>query len=54
MPLEVVLIIIRELGTILASLKINLNKLEAEVALGLMQMSVLVETAYTERKAMDF
>ncbi|XP_066946054.1 uncharacterized protein [Macrobrachium rosenbergii] len=48
MPVEIVPIITGTLGTIPRSLKGNLNKLDVEVAPGLMQKSVLLETAYSE------
>ena len=53
MPVEIVPIIIGALGTIPRSLKRNLEKLEAEVAPGLMQKSVILETAHIVRKVMD-
>ena len=53
MQVEIVPIIIGALGTIPRSLKRNLEKLEAEVAPGLMQKSVILETAHIVRKVMD-
>lgn len=53
MPVEIVPIIIGTLGTIPRSLKRNLEKLEAEVAPGLMQKSVILETAHIIRRVMD-
>ena len=53
MPVEVIPIIIGALGTIPRSLGRNLTKLEAKVAPGLMQKSVLLETAHIIRRVMD-
>ena len=53
MPVEVVPIIIGALGTIPKNLKRNLEKLEAKVAPGLMQKSVVLETAHIVRRVMD-
>ncbi|XP_068208495.1 uncharacterized protein [Palaemon carinicauda] len=53
MSVEIVPIIIGTLGTIPRSLKRNLEKLEAEVALGLLQKSVILGTAHIIRKVMD-
>ena len=53
MPVEVVPIIIGALGTIPRNLKRNLERLEAKVAPGLMQKSVVLETAHIVRRVMD-
>lgn len=49
MPVETVPIIIGTPGMIPRSLKRNLEKLDVEVAPGLMQKSVLLETAHKVR-----
>ena len=46
-------IIIRALGTLLKALKRNLEKLGADVALGLLQKSVVLETAHVIRRVID-
>ena len=53
MPVEVVPIVIGALGTIPKNLKRNLEKLEAKIAPGLMQKSVMLETAHIIRRVMD-
>ena len=53
MPVEVVPIIIGALGTIPKTLKRNLQHLDAEVPPGLMQKSVLLETAHIIRRVLD-
>ncbi|XP_066976069.1 uncharacterized protein [Macrobrachium rosenbergii] len=53
MPVEIVPITIGTLGTIPRSLKRNLEKLDAEVAAGLLQKIVLLESAHIVRKVMD-
>ena len=50
---EIVPIIIGALGTIPKSLKRNLEELEADVALGLLQKSVVLETAHIITSVMD-
>ena len=50
---ELVAIIIEALGTIPKSLKRNLEDLGADVAPGLLQRSVVLETAHIIRKVMD-
>ena len=52
-PVEVVPIIIRAIGTIPKSLKRNLEELGADVAPGLLQKSVVLETAHIIRRVMD-
>ena len=52
-PVEIVPIIIGALGTILKSLKRNLEELGADVAPGLLQKSVVPETAHIIRRVMD-
>ena len=52
-PVEIVPIIIGALGTIPKSLKRNLEELGADVALGLLQKSVVLETAHIIRRVMD-
>ena len=52
-PVEIVPVIIRALGTIPKSLKRNLEELGAEVAPGLLQKSVVLETAHIIRRVMD-
>ena len=52
-PVEIIPIIIGALGTIPKSLKRNLEKVGADVAPGLLQKSVLLETAHIVRKVMD-
>ena len=51
--MEVIPIIIGALGTIPRSLGRNLTKLKAKVAPGLMQKSVLLDTAHIVRRVMD-
>ena len=51
--MEIVPIIIGALGTIPKSLKRNLEELGADVAPGLLQKSVVLETAHIIRKMMD-
>ena len=53
MPVEIVPIIIGALGTIPKSLKRNLEEVGADVAPGLLQKSVLLETAHIIRRVMD-
>ena len=53
MPVKIVPIIIGALGTIPASLSKNLRELESKVAPGLMQKSVVLETAHIIRRVMD-
>ena len=53
MPVEVVPIIIGALGTIPKTLRRNLEELDVEVPPGLMQKSVLLETAHIIRRVMD-
>ena len=53
MPVEVVPIVIGALGTIPKNLKRNLEKLEAKIAPGLMQKSVMLETTHIIRRVMD-
>ena len=53
MPVEIVPIIIGALGTIPKSLKRNLGEVGADVAPGLLQKSVLLETAHIIRRVMD-
>ena len=53
MPVERVPIIIGALGTIFKSLKRNLEELGADVAPGLLQKSVVLETAHKFRIVMD-
>ena len=50
---ETVPVIIGALGTILKTLKRNLEELGADVAPGLLQKSVVLETAHIIRRAMD-
>ena len=50
---EIVQIIIGALGTIPKSLKRNLDELGADVATGLLQKSVVLETAHMIRRVMD-
>ena len=52
-PVEIVPIIIRALGTIPKSLKRNLQEPGADVAPGLLQKSVVLETAHIIRRVMD-
>ena len=52
-PVEIVSIIIEALGTIPKSLKRNLEDLGANVAPGLLQKSVVLETAHIIRRMMD-
>ena len=51
--MEIVPLIIGALGTIPKSLKRNLEELGADVAPGLLQKSVVLETAYIIRRVMD-
>ena len=53
MPVEIVPIIIGALGTIPKSLNRNLEELGADVAPGLLQKSVVLETAHSIRRVMD-
>ena len=53
MPVEIVPIVIGALGTIPKALRRNMDELEAEVPPGLMQKSVLLETAHIIRRVMD-
>ena len=53
MPVEVVPIIIGALGTTPKSLVKNIKKLDVHVAPGLMQKSVLLQTAHIIRRVMD-
>ena len=53
MPVEIIPIIIGALGTIPKSLKRNLDEVGADVAPGLLQKSVLLETAHILRRVMD-
>ena len=50
---EIVPIIIRALGNTLKSLKRNLEELGSDVALWLLQKSVVLETAHIIRRVMD-
>ena len=52
--MEIVPIIIGALGIISKSLKRNLEELEADIAQGLLQKSVVLETAHKIRRVMDF
>ena len=52
-PVEIVPVIIGALGTIPKSLKRNLKELGADVAPGLLQKSVVLETAHIIRRVMD-
>ena len=52
-PVEIVPIIIGALDTIPKSLKRNLEELGADVAPGLLQKSVVLETAHIIRRVMD-
>ena len=52
-PVEIVPVIIGELGTIPKSLKSNLEELGADVAPGLLQKSVVLETVHIIRRVMD-
>ena len=52
-PVEIVPIIIEALGTIPKSLKRNLEDLGTDVAPGLLQKSVVLETAHIIRRVMD-
>ena len=52
-PVEIVPLIIGALGTIPKSLKRNLEELGADVASGLLQKSVVLETAHIIRRVMD-
>ena len=52
-PVEIVPIIIGALGTIPKFLKRNLEVLGADVAPGLLQKSVVLETAHIIRRVMD-
>ena len=51
--METVPIIIGALGTILKSLKRNLEEIGADVAPGLLQKSVVLETAHIIRRLMN-
>ena len=51
-PVEIVPLIIGALGTIPKSLKRNLEELGADVAPGLLQKSVVLETAHIIRRVM--
>ena len=53
MPVEIVPIIIRALGTISKSLKRKLEELGVDVVPGLLQKSVVLETAHMIRRMMD-
>ena len=52
-PVEIVPIIIMALGTIPKSLKRNLEELGADIAPGLLQKSVVLETAHIIRKVVN-
>ena len=52
-PVEIVPIIIGALGTIPKPLKKNLEELAADLAPGLLEKSVMLETAHKMRKVMD-
>ena len=52
-PVEIVPIIIGALGTTPKSLKRNLEELGADVAPGLLQKNVVLETAHIIRRVMD-
>ena len=52
-PVEIVPINFGALGTISKSLKKNLEKLGADVAPGLLQKSMVLETAHIIRRGMD-
>ena len=52
-PVEIVPIIIEALGTMPKSLKRNLEELGADEAPGLLQKSVVLETAHIIRRVMD-
>ena len=52
-PVEIVTLIIGALGFIPKSLKRNLEEIGADVAPGLLQKSVVLETAHIIRKVMD-
>ena len=52
-PVEIAPIIIGALGTIPKSLKKNLEELGADVAPGLLQRSVVLETAHVIRRVME-
>ena len=52
-PVEIVPIIIGALGTIPKSLKRNLKELGVDVALGLLQKGVVLETAHIIRRMMN-
>ena len=52
--MEIIPIIIGALGTIPKSLRKNLEELGADVASGLLQKSVVLETAHIIRRVMDF
>ena len=52
-PVEIVPIIIGALGTIPKSLKRNLEELGADVAPGLLQKGVVLETVHIIRRVMD-
>ena len=52
-PVETVPLIIGALGTISKSLKRNLEELGADVAPGLLQKSVVLETAHIIRRVMN-
>ena len=52
-PVEIVPIIIGALGTIPRSLKMNLEELGTDVAPGLLQKSVVLETPHIIRRVMD-
>ena len=53
MPVEIVPIILGALGTIPSSLKKNLKKIDAKVAPGLLQKSVLLETSHIMRRVLN-
>ena len=52
-PVEIIPMIIGALGTIPKFLKRNLEELETDVAPGLLQKSVVLETAHIIRRVMD-
>ena len=52
-PVEIVPVIIGALGSIPKSLKRNLEELGADVSTGLLQKSVVLETAHIIRTVMD-
>ena len=52
-PVEIIPIIIRALGTIPKSLKRSLEELGADATPGLLQKSVVLETAHIMKRVMD-